>query len=187
MSQGPYNLFVGELTASNDSGSATVTGTYGTIDLGDARDKFTLAVGVTGGSFSPTFATDAAAYVAGVESVEASGDYTANTAIPIPVGNAEVILQGSLDGASWYTLTAVTTSIATTDGTTLTVGSAVTAVVSGAPAPLARFLQAKVTITLAGVINLVLDYRNVQSINTTDTVTSLTGQLSIYVAASHEV
>jgi hypothetical protein len=186
MGQGPYNVFVGGLSASDSSGSAVTTNTYGTIDLGDVRDKFTLAVGLTGASFSPSFATDLAAYVLAEED---NPGYSGGEPVPVPVGELSVVLQGSLDGFSWYTLTTANAALATPDGTNITAVPTVTEVISGAPSPLARYIQAIVTLTLEGNENLTYGSgagRPFYSANPIVTSLSLS-QVSIWVAASHEV
>lgn len=186
---GPYNLFVGDISASDDSGAATASQTAGTIDLGEVRDKFTLALGVTGGAFSPAFATLAADYIAsitGTESVEGRGSLP----VPIPLGSADVQLQGSLDGFSWYDLAAITMPVATADGSTIATGLAETAVVAGAPSPLARFLQAQIVFTLSGALALTVQQNppfGTIFFQQTTVVTALSAGLSLYVAASSKV
>jgi hypothetical protein len=179
---GPYNLYVGDLTASNGSGSAVTEQTVGTLDLGEVFDKFTLSLGTSDASFSPTFATAAAGYVA---AVAAAHNFTQSSPIPIPVGNVTVVLQGSLDGFSWYDLLSATTELATLDGSTVI--PEVTTAVIVEPSPLARYLQAEITLTLTGIESLIVTASNSSfDYSASATVTALTSQISVYVATERE-
>lgn len=166
----PYALFSAQtVTAANADGPATEVATSTpVVDLGTVSNDFTLVVTVASPTFSPSFSVGN--YV---------GYYQGNPTYPT-VGNYTVVLQGSLDGTSWYDLpgSAATGAFTTTDGSTVVPTDEVQVEVTAANAPLARYVQAQVVLVLTGVLGgLNAEYQSPSYV-----ITSLSASFTAYAA-----
>lgn len=158
----PYELVSAEtLTATSTPGVYTGSAT----DLGTVASNFTLAVTSSAPSFSPNISLPAWL----PDGLELSGTY------PGPVAAASVTLEGSLDGTSWYPLTTAGGGVWTLDGSTAIADDSSPGVTE-VSAPLARYIRAVVTFTLAALYSV---YNNPY---TAFTVTTSSITLSVYAA-----
>jgi hypothetical protein len=157
----PFALVTAEaLTAASTPGVYTGAAT----DLGTVAACFTIAVTASSASFTPDV-TLPAWQPDGVE---------LSSTNPAPVATADVTLEGSLDGDSWYALATTSAAVATPDGSTAAAVNAFPAV-TATGSPLARYIRSVITFELNALYSV---YENPY---TSYTVTSASLTVSVAV------